>query len=239
MACRERDKCPGVMGASGMEELMGGQGEWRIRAGNDMLPDVDARMCTLKASKWSTDPAAPNANLTKMIPQAQDDEPRMKEMIVANDENAQPMHMPTPDPALKRLERLVGTWSIKGRTLGSQEENISGRVVIEWLPGGFFLQQRGEMEFKGFRVESLELVGYDPSTQAFSSYVYSNMGEEPQRYQWDVQGDVVTHWTEGSKYTGTFSEDSTILSGGWRPDDGKEGPDNAAYDAVMIRVVGE
>jgi Protein of unknown function (DUF1579) len=163
----------------------------------------------------------------------------MKEMIVANDENSQPMQLPTPDPALKRLERLVGTWSIKGRTLGSQEDNISGRVVIEWLPGGFFLQQRGEMEFKGFRVESLELVGYDPSTQAFSSCVYSNMGGVPQRYQWDVQGDEVTHWTDGSKYTGTFSEDGTVLSGGWRPDDGKEGPDNAAYDAVMIRVVGE
>jgi Protein of unknown function (DUF1579) len=155
---------------------------------------------------------------------------------MANDEDAQPMEMPAPDPALGRLERLVGTWDIKGRTLDSKDDNIRGGVIIEWLPGGFFLQQRGEMEFMGFKVQSLEIVGYDQSTKAFSSTVYSNMAGVPASYRWDVQGNIVTHWTEGSKYTGTFSEDGSILSGGWRPEDGKEGPENAAYDATMIRV---
>ncbi|HYU75427.1 MAG TPA: DUF1579 family protein [Ktedonobacteraceae bacterium] len=156
-----------------------------------------------------------------------------------NNENAQPMQMSTPDPALKRLEKLVGTWSIKGRTLDSQDDNISGRVTIEWLPGGFFLQQRGEMEFMGSKIHSLEIVGYDPSTKAFFSNVYSNMAGVPAPYEWDVQGNVVTHWTEESKYTGTLSEDGNILSGGWRPEEGKEGPENVAYDATMTRVDGE
>ena len=156
-----------------------------------------------------------------------------------NNENAQPMQMSTPDPALKRLEKLVGTWSIKGRTLDSQDDNISGWVTIEWLPGGFFLQQRGEMEFMGSKIHSLEIVGYDPSTKAFFSNVYSNMAGVPAPYEWDVQGNVVTHWTEESKYTGTLSEDGNILSGGWRPEEGKEGPENVAYDATMTRVDGE
>ncbi len=156
-----------------------------------------------------------------------------------NNDNAQPMQMSTPDPALKRLEKLVGTWSIKGRTLDSQDDNISGRVTIEWLPGGFFLQQLGEMEFMGSKIHSLEIVGYDPSTKAFFSNVYSNMAGVPAPYEWDVQGNVVTHWTEESKYTGTLSEDGNILSGGWRPEEGKEGPENVAYDATMTRVDGE
>ena len=156
-----------------------------------------------------------------------------------NNENAQPMQMSTPDPALKRLEKLVGTWSIKGRTLDSQDDNISGQVTIEWLPGGFFLQQRGEMEFMGSKIHSLEIVGYDPSTKAFFSNVYSNMAGVPAPYEWDVQGNVVTHWTEESKYTGILSEDGNILSGGWRPEEGKEGPENVAYDATMTRVDGE
>ena len=156
-----------------------------------------------------------------------------------NNDNAQPMQMSTPDPALKRLEKLVGTWSIKGRTLDSQDDNISGRVTIEWLPGGFFLQQRGEMEFMGSKIHSLEIVGYDPSTKAFFSNVYSNMAGVPAPYEWDVQGNVVTHWTEESKYTGTLSEDGNILSGGWRPEEGKEGPENVAYDATMTRMDGE
>ncbi len=156
-----------------------------------------------------------------------------------NNENAQPMQMSTPDPALKRLEKLVGTWSIKGRTLDSQDDNISGWVTIEWLPGGFFLQQLGEMEFMGSKIHSLEIVGYDPSTKAFFSNVYSNMAGVPAPYEWDIQGNVVTHWTEESKYTGILSEDGNILSGGWRPEEGKEGPENVAYDATMTRVDGE
>ena len=154
-------------------------------------------------------------------------------------ENAQQMQTSTPDPALKRLEKLVGTWSIKGRTLDSQDDNISGWVTIEWLPGGFFLQQLGEMEFMGSKIHSLEIVGYDPSTKAFFSNVYSNMAGVPAPYEWDVQGNVVTHWTEESKYTGILSEDGNILSGGWRPEEGKEGPENVAYDATMTRVDGE
>jgi hypothetical protein len=143
---------------------------------------------------------------------------------------------PKPDPALQRLERLVGTWTLKGRTLDSKEDNITGQVTIEWLPGGFFLQQRGEMDFMGFKGQSLEIVGYDPAARNFPSYVYSSMSGEPLPYCWDVQGDVVTHWTEGSKYTGTFNEDGTILAGGWRPDEGIEETTGNAYDATMIRV---
>ncbi len=85
---------------------------------------------------------------------------------MANNENAQPIHMSTPDPALGCLEKLVGTWRITGRTLDSQDDNISGRVTIEWLPGRFFQEQRGEMDFLGVKMQSLEIVGYDPETQS-------------------------------------------------------------------------
>ncbi len=123
-----------------------------------------------------------------------------------------------PDPALKRLEKLVGIWELRGRTLDSNEDNITGRTTIEWIMGGFFLELRGEMEFDNFKFQSLEILGYDPATNTFPATVYSSMDGMTHLYHWDVQGDVVTHWTEGSKYTGTFSEDGNTLSGGWRPD---------------------
>jgi len=140
------------------------------------------------------------------------------------------------DPALRRLDKLVGTWELKGRTLDAKEDNIVGRVTIEWLPGGFFLQQRGELDFMGFKLQSLEIVGYDPATNTFPATVYSSMSGAALPYYWDVQGDVVTHWTGGSKYTGTFSEDGNTLSGGWRPDKGIEQSAENTYDATMIRV---
>ena len=144
--------------------------------------------------------------------------------------------IPKPNSALKRLERLVGTWIIEGRTLDSKDNNASGRVSIDWLPGGFFLQQRGEIEVRGFKVYGLEIIGYDPAKDIFPSHVFSNVGEVPARYYWDVQGDVVTHWTEGAKYTGRFSEDGNVLSGGWRPDEGVESTSGNTYDATMTRV---
>lgn len=59
---------------------------------------------------------------------------------MVNNENTQSMHVsrPQPDPALKRLEKLVGTWKLTGRTLSSKEDNITGWTTFEWMPGGIF-----------------------------------------------------------------------------------------------------
>ena len=43
-----------------------------------------------------------------------------------------------PDPDLRTLERLVGTWQVSGEAEGS--------VTYEWTPGGFFLLQHVELE---------------------------------------------------------------------------------------------
>lgn len=143
---------------------------------------------------------------------------------------------PKPDPALKRLDVLIGTWDLKGRTLDSNEDNITGWNTFEWLPGGFFLKSTGEINFKGTIVQSLELIAYDPSTRTFPSNVYSNMDGNVLPYYWDVQGNTVTHSDKTSTYTGTLSEDDQTLSGGWRPKEGEqESPENS-YDAVMTRV---
>lgn len=143
---------------------------------------------------------------------------------------------PKPNPALKRLDKLVGTWSLTGRTFDSKVDNITGKVAIEWLPGGFFLQMRGEIRMENFEVQSLEIVGYDTAAKIFSANVYSNVDGAPAQYYWQVKGDRVTHWTKGSKYTGTFSRDGQTLSGGWRPDKGRKETGETSYDAIMTRV---
>jgi hypothetical protein len=73
----------------------------------------------------------------------------------------QPRVPPLPDPALKLLDRFVGTWDMKGRTLDSDVDHVIGRTTFEWLPGGYFLQQRVQINFDGFEVEGLEVIGYD------------------------------------------------------------------------------
>lgn len=141
-----------------------------------------------------------------------------------------------PHHALQRLQRLVGTWSMTGRTFGGAADDVIGRTTIEWLPGGFFLLLHGEIDFMGHHAHSLEVVGYDPAADNFPATVYSSMDGAPAAYFWDVQGDEVTHWTAGSKYTGRFSADGSTLAGGWRPDLGVEQTPENTYDAVMRRI---
>jgi hypothetical protein len=148
---------------------------------------------------------------------------------------------PSPDPALRRLDRLVGTWTLKGHLVGSDEENIVGEISFHWLEGGFFLQQDVEIHFAGmFEVKARELIGYDPETGAFASNVYSNFSPEPLPYKWDLRDDTLTisvsHGPLDSSFSGEFSEDGDSFSGGWRPNPGADETVNIPYDVSGARV---
>lgn len=140
-----------------------------------------------------------------------------------------------PDPALKRLEKLVGTWNLKGRTLDSRKYNILGWSTFDWLPGEFFLKSFGEISFRGFSVTGLEIIGYDQKKKTFSSTVYSNLSGEAHAYEWNVQGNSIVHSGLGWKYSGVLSNDGNTLTGSWRPDKGTKDVEGNSYDAVMTR----
>lgn len=148
---------------------------------------------------------------------------------------------PQPDPALKLFDRFIGSWQMHGRTLDSDADNITARASYEWLPGGFFLVQRFQADFMGMAIDSLEIIGYDPETGTFPSTVFSNMIGTPLAYVWEIDGDELTITTEalGSTFRGRWSEDGTTFSGGWRPNPGREGPGNVAYDISGSRAPDE
>ena len=141
--------------------------------------------------------------------------------------------LPQPDPALRRLDRLVGTWTMEGNLLGSDEKNIKGQTTFQWLPGGFFLEQRVQIDFIGQRIDALELIGYDPETDTFPSTVFSGFSPVPLPYRWDVRGDsvsiTVSYPPLDATFTGSWREDGTF-SGGWRPNPGADESVNVPYD---------
>ena len=142
--------------------------------------------------------------------------------------------IPTPDPALRKLDRYVGTWDMEGHLVGSDEHTIKGETTFRWLPGGFFLEQDFRMDFMGTEIRSIELIGYDPETRTFPSTVYSNLSPAPLPYRWEVDGDSVkisvNYGPMDSTFTGTWSEDGESFSGGWRPNPGADETINVAYD---------
>ena len=151
-----------------------------------------------------------------------------------SDANAQPQ---PPPRALKRLDRFVGNWNMTGRTLDSEVDNVTGRTTFEWLPGGFFLQQRITLDFAGSRsrpggdrlrpteqhVPVDGLSQHDGNSDPLS---LGNRGRRVDDHDRGARGDVPRKW----------SEDGEALSGGWRPDEGREGTGNVAYDISGTRA---
>lgn len=59
--------------------------------------------------------------------------------------------LPAPDPTLRRLDRFVGTWSMEGHLVGSDDIAIRGQATFRWLRGGFFLEQHVVLDFMVWR----------------------------------------------------------------------------------------
>src|SRR5437868_3555404 len=92
-----------------------------------------------------------------------------------------------PNPDLKSLDRLVGTWKVSG---GAQ-----GQVTYEWLEGGFFLIQHFDLELEGHKTKGIEVIGHlqpfgeEPSAD-IKTRIYDNMGNTFD-YVYELDGDTL------------------------------------------------
>lgn len=136
-----------------------------------------------------------------------------------------------PDPMLRRLDILVGTWDIKGRESGLDGE-INGHVTFEWMEGGFFLIQHVDIDHKGQKIRGIEIIGYDDSTGAFTSHFFDNMGNISE-YVWEVSRNTLTIWGgyvgSPARLKGKFGDSGNTIIGSWKWPGG-------GYTAVMTRV---
>jgi hypothetical protein len=121
--------------------------------------------------------------------------------------SAQP-ELPQPDPELRRLDRLVGTWTMESNLVGSEEKNIRGETTFRGCRAASS-SSSARIDFMGQQIDALELIGYDTETDTFPSTVFSGFSPTPLPYTWDVRGDSVTitvsygRWTQPSPAPGT------------------------------------
>jgi hypothetical protein len=135
-----------------------------------------------------------------------------------------------PSEALRRLDRLTGTWRVTG--------GAEGTVTYEWMEGGFFLVQRVDLEQQGQRIRGVEIIGHirpfgqEPSEDIKSRF-YDSQGNALD-YVYEIEGDTLTIWGEerGSPayFKGRFTKDGATLDGAWVY------PGGGGYESSMTRV---
>jgi hypothetical protein len=143
--------------------------------------------------------------------------------------------IPEPTEAVKRLDRLVGTWNMTGGAVGTS--------TYEWLEGGFFLMQRYDFVQGDHHVKGIEVIGQErrfgeEPSEDIKSRIYDTEGNTFDYVYEIVDGDKVADtlmiWggEKGSPayYKGTFSDDGNTVTGEWVY------PGGGGYQSDMTRV---
>lgn len=132
----------------------------------------------------------------------------------------------TPNPAMRQLDVLVGTWKVTN--LEDGKETDAGTVTFEWSDGGFYLIQRVNLS----DTVATEYIGYDPETGTLKSHLFGG-SHEILKYTWEVSGDTLTIWygdkDSPARFVGTFNEDRSANTGAW------EWP-GGGYQSNMVRA---
>jgi hypothetical protein len=157
-------------------------------------------------------------------------EPVMTDNNNTSDDAQSHRQPPEPNPDLRSLERLVGTWEMSGE--------VGGRVTFEWMEGGYFLIQHVDLEQYGQKIKGIEIIGHERSfgaepSEEIKSRFYSSMGDTLD-YVYELEGDTLTIWggeRDSPAYAKSkISEDGNTGSGEWVY------PGGGGYRFTMTRV---
>lgn len=140
-----------------------------------------------------------------------------------------------PNPNLKNLDILVGTWNVSDPT---GKDEITGTVRFEWMEGGYFLIQHVNLNHNGHLAKGMEIIGYNrdwngTAGEDCTSHLFDNDGNTF-TYVWDIDDPSLTIWggerNSPAYFKGTFSDDHNSLAGAWHWPGG-------GYSSSMTRVL--
>jgi hypothetical protein len=85
------------------------------------------------------------------------------------------MKQPDRNPALERLDALVGEWSMEARPPGGPPWPGEGRVTFEWLEGRRFLIERWRVDLPE-APDGIAIIGAGDQPETFRQYYFDSRG---------------------------------------------------------------
>jgi hypothetical protein len=123
--------------------------------------------------------------------------------------------------ALRRLEVLVGEWTMEAEFPRTPPTGPVGRVVFDWILHGQFLAQRSEAPEPA--PDSLAVIGFDPDSGGYSQ-VYFDARGVARVYQmtlgpgsWSLlrAAPDFSPLDFSQRFTGTFGDENRVIRGAW------------------------
>jgi ketosteroid isomerase-like protein len=140
------------------------------------------------------------------------------------------MTSPTPDPAVARLEPLIGRWRVGVPGAG-------GDIEFAWLGDKAFVVQRWRSDPPEFP-DGIAIIGPDETGEGFVQHYFDTRGVE-RTYGMTLGDGEWRLWRDdphfAQRFTGTFSPDGGTIAGAWEKSfDG--GPFEHDFDLTYTRV---
>jgi hypothetical protein len=127
------------------------------------------------------------------------------------------MGSPERNPALERLEALVGEWALEAGPPEGPPWPGKARASFEWLEGRTFLIQRWTIELPE-APDGIAIIGGE-GTDSFRQHYFDSRGVR-RIYEMTLENGVWTLWRDSpepfpQRFTGTFEDDGQTISGRW------------------------
>lgn len=127
------------------------------------------------------------------------------------------MDQPTAEEALRRLEPLVGEWTLEARWPSGESWPGGGRVTFGWHPSGAHLIERGTADLPE-APDNISIIGCDAANGTYFQ-LYSDERGVCRVYQMSIGNGEWKLWRAGEpfsqRFTGTISDDGNTITGHW------------------------
>jgi hypothetical protein len=122
------------------------------------------------------------------------------------------------NPAVERLDALIGDWSMEAGPPGGPPWPGEARVSFEWLEGRTFLIQRWTIDVPEFP-DGIAIIGAGDQPETFRQHYFDSRGVH-RIYEMTLDDGVWKLWRDApdpfpQRYTATFSDDGATIAGRW------------------------